>query len=153
MVFSRPITFGAICLPVIGFSVSGQSPTASGSLNADPAEIAFASHQDGNWEIYVMDAAGRNQRRLTRRDVQDRFPVWSPDAAQIAFGSQVGEGWELWVMDANGARQRHLYSGIVPKSPRGWSRDGRRIAFTAVADGNVDVYAVIVESAQVTHRR
>jgi Tol biopolymer transport system component len=27
--------------------------------------IAFVSKRDGNWEIYVMNADGSNQRRLT----------------------------------------------------------------------------------------
>src|SRR3989338_3390774 len=102
MIVSRLITLGAICLSGICFSASTQAPSGSASLNTGAPEVAFASNRDGNWEIYVTDAAGRNQRRLTRRDVQDRFPLWSPDGAQIAFGSQVGSGWELRVMDSNG---------------------------------------------------
>ena len=96
-----------------------------------------------------MDAAGQSQR-LTRRDVEDRFPVWSPDGAQIAFGSQVGTSWELWVMDSNGARERRLYSHIVAKSARCWCRDNKRIAFAAQSDGNIDVYTVDVDSTSVT---
>src|ERR671913_509210 len=115
----------------------------------DASGIAFASRRDGNWEIYVVDAAGQPQR-VTRRDVQDRFPVWSPDGTQIAFGSEVAAGWELWVMDANGTRARRLASGIVAKSARGWCRDNRRLAFAAEANGNVDIYTVDVETASVT---
>jgi Periplasmic component of the Tol biopolymer transport system len=121
MVFSRRITFAAICLSSIWSSASAQSPSGAASQNIESPEIAFASHRDGNWEIYVTDSAGRSQRRLTRRDAQDRFPLWSPDGAQIAFGSQVDSRWELWVMDSNGTRERHLYSQIVAKSARGWS--------------------------------
>src|SRR4029450_5188731 len=108
MVFSRLITFVAICLSGIWFSASAQSPSGAASLNIESPEIAFASHRDGNWGIYVRDSAGRSQRRLTRRAVQDRFPLWSPDGAQIAFGSQVDSGWELWVMDSNGIRERRM---------------------------------------------
>ena len=32
---------------------------------APRAQIAFVSDRDGNPEIYVMDADGKNQRRLT----------------------------------------------------------------------------------------
>ncbi|MGH7627215.1 MAG: hypothetical protein ACREOJ_18095, partial [Gemmatimonadaceae bacterium] len=39
-------------------SVPGRSGPAASSAN----DIAFASRRDGNWEIYVMDAAGQNQR-------------------------------------------------------------------------------------------
>ena len=145
MAFARPVTVAAICLAGAWVSAGAQSSQRAPSLNTDSAEIAFASNRDGNWEIYVTDAAGRSQTRLTRRDVQDRFPLWSPDGAQIAFGSQVGNSWELWVMDADGSRERRLHAPIIPKSARGWSRDGKQIAFTGVADNNVDVYVVDVE--------
>jgi Tol biopolymer transport system component len=65
-------------------------------LTESPApRIAFASHKDGNWEIYTMDGDGSHAVRLTANDVQDRFPIWSPDASQIAFGSQREGHWEL----------------------------------------------------------
>src|SRR4051794_26507820 len=92
-------------------------------------DVAFASRRDGNWEIYRMDATGQNQRRLTHRDAEDRFPLWSPDRQQIAFVSQVGRDWELWLMNADGTNQRRIASAIVPKSTRGWSADGNIIAF------------------------
>ena len=145
MVFTRLMTFGAICLSAVWLSASAQSSSVAASLITDSPEIPFASNRDGNWEIYVTDVAGRSQRRLTRRDAEDRFPLWSPDGTQIAFGSQVGNGWELWVMDADGARERRLYAPIVAKSARGWSRDGKRIAFTGVAGNNIDVYIVDVD--------
>ena len=63
-------------------------------------------------------------------------------------------GGSLWLgtlgHGSSGNRERRLYSQIVAKSARGWSRDGKRIAFAAVADENIDVYAVDVESTQVT---
>jgi Tol biopolymer transport system component len=133
---------GAISLPVICIPARASSPQ-----HAPVAELAFASRRDGNWEIYVMDSAGQSQR-LTHRDAQDRFPLWSPDGAQIAFGSQIGEGWELWVMDSNGTGEKRLYSQIVAKSARGWCRN--RIAFAADVGGNIDVYTVDVGSTSVT---
>jgi Tol biopolymer transport system component len=130
-------------------AAAGSLPEAAARADtADGASIAFASNRGGNWEIYVMDAAGNTERR-THRATQDRFPLWSPDGAQIAFGSE-STTWELWVMDASGARSRRLASEIVAKSTRGWCRDNRRIAFTAKSGGNVDVYIGDVESAVVT---
>lgn len=144
---------------VAALVVAGRPPLGSGPPGGDapawaPPEIAFASHRDGNWEIYLMDADGQHQRRLTERDTEDRFPFQSPDGQQIAFGSQARTGseaaWELWVMNADGTRQRRLFSHIIAKSTRGWSPDGKRIVLTAVAAGNVDVYAVDVQSGQAT---
>jgi Tol biopolymer transport system component len=134
---------------IIPFTAPGQDAARSAS-----ADIAFASHRDGNWEIYVMDADGQDQRRLTRRDAEDRFPLWSPDRRQIAFGSMVGAsfgtGWELWVMNADGTGQRRLASHIAAKAIREWSPDGKRIAFTASPGERADVYTVEVQSARIS---
>ena len=40
--------------------------------------IAFASDRDGNAEIYVMNADGSDQIRLTDDPAFDTFPAWSP---------------------------------------------------------------------------
>ena len=38
--------------------------------------IAFVSYLDGDADIYVMDADGSNQRRLTQNDTDDTSPSW-----------------------------------------------------------------------------
>ena len=75
------------------------------------AQIAFTSDRDGgNWEIYVMDADGKNQRRLTNNPAFDWDPAWSPDGKMIAFESDRDGAWtwEIYVMDADGKNQRNL---------------------------------------------
>ena len=44
----------------------------------DGSKIAYNSDRDGNSEIYVMDADGSNQHRLTNNPADDGYPVWSP---------------------------------------------------------------------------
>lgn len=45
----------------------------------DGDKFVFMSHRDGNWEIYVMDAAtGDNQTRLTNHGAFDSNPDWQP---------------------------------------------------------------------------
>ena len=88
------------------------------------AQIVFASNRDGHphhipgwftFEIYVMDADGGNQRRLTNNPASDLSPSWSPDGKRIAFISDRDghahrriPGWhtsEIYVMDADGSNQ------------------------------------------------
>ena len=45
---------------------------------APPDRITFVSKRDGNEEIYVMDADGSNQQRLTDNPSPDFQPTWSP---------------------------------------------------------------------------
>ena len=44
----------------------------------DGRRIAFVSARDGDWEIYVMDADGSTQVRLTESPGTDVLPVWMP---------------------------------------------------------------------------
>jgi Tol biopolymer transport system component len=112
-------------------------------------QIAFASHRDGNWEIYLTDIDGRHQTRLTRSEPQDRFPLWSPDRSRLAFGSQVGgDHWELWVMNVDGTNPRPLATQIVAKGQREWSHDGTRIVFAAKLEGDIDIFSVDVASGR-----
>ena len=58
-------------------SVQAQAPTR--------AQIAFGSKRDGDYEIYVMAADGKNLRRLTDHLGGD----WSPDWFDPAFAYAV----------------------------------------------------------------
>ncbi|MFW6116209.1 MAG: TolB family protein, partial [bacterium] len=61
-------------------------------------QIAFSSDRDGNYEIYVMNADGSDQRRLTSSPGTDWGATWSPDGARIAFASDRNGEMELFVM-------------------------------------------------------
>jgi len=102
-----------------------------------PERIAFCSDRDGNWEIYVMNADGTGQTRLTNNPLPDLEPAWSPDGTKIAFvrGNPESwpsgfEDWDIWVMNADGTGQTQLTSSIRHESGPTWSPDGTKIAFT-----------------------
>ena len=98
------------------------------------AQIAFTSTRDGNREIYVMDADGNNQIRLTNHPEEDSSPSWSPDGARIAFVSnRNGGNYQIYVMDSNGKNMRRLTDGAYDWSPA-WSLDGQWIAFHSKRD-------------------
>src|SRR5262252_8296324 len=72
-------------------------------------KIAFVSDRDGNSEIYVMNADGTNQMRLTNNPGVDDYPTWSPEGKKIAFVSQDSSGaFAIKVMNSDGANQTKL---------------------------------------------
>ena len=118
----------------------------------NPGRIAFVSDRDGNSEIYVMDADGNNQTRLTNNllNIEDNYPNWSPDGRQIAFVSNRDGNPEIYVMDANGRHQTNLTKNKSGDFYPVWSPDGKKIAFISDRDGYLQLYVMNIDGSGAT---
>jgi Tol biopolymer transport system component len=110
------------------------------SWSPDGRRIAFASNRDRNGDsldVYVMNASGGDQRRVTRTKggTSSIDPAWSPDGRRIAFSS---DGIHVVNVDGSGLRRLTRTWDETPA----WSPDGRRIAFTSRRDGDYEVYVM-----------
>lgn len=117
------------------------------------AAIIFSALRDGNRDIFVINADGTDERRLTSDLAEDRQPVWSPDRQHIVFSSnRVNPASEsgvsefgVWIMDANGENVRPVVAdGTYTETPR-WSPDGSQIVYVSDARGSLDLYVVGVD--------
>ena len=119
-------------------SLLTQMQLAENGYASRRTKIAFASSRDGNWEIYVMDGDGSNQRRVTVNPARDELPTWSPDGKKIAFVSNRNnankEHSQIWVIDAGGKNPIRLTDGLVDTYPD-WSPDGTKIVYDALPAG------------------
>jgi len=59
----------------------------------DGSRIALRSDRNGNSDVFVMNADGSNQHRLTASG-SALYPAWSPSGDKIAYASdECGDGW------------------------------------------------------------
>jgi hypothetical protein len=108
----------------------------SPSSSPDGARVVYYG-RDGNlfddffqYDVYVMNADGTGQTRLTDGSTHDEQPVWSPDGTRIAFVR--GFFSDIWIMNPDGSRQLNLTN--TPESSEyapWWSADGIRIFYSA----------------------
>jgi len=98
------------------------APTEGPSFSAVvTGKIAFTSDRDGNHEVYVMNADGSGQTRLTDNPAADALPAWSPDGSRIAFTSDRDGNPEVYVMNADGSGQTNLTSNPATDAFPAWS--------------------------------
>jgi tricorn protease len=135
-IYKEDMVNGDVTLLADGGKVPSWSP--------DGREIAFYRFRDGNRDIFVMSADGRNQLALTRSVAQEYAPDWSPDGRSLVFSSTVGHGsapTELYVVSrpqpnttAWGAPRKVSADGSWAAR---WSPDGRFIAYARRRRGGV----------------
>jgi Tol biopolymer transport system component len=125
-----------------GSGITQLTPSGSGTFDRLPAwspdgtKIAFGrtTFQISAPEIYVMNADGSNQTRITTNSASDRQPSWSPDGTKIAFVTNRDGNDEIYVMNADGSNQTRLTNNTAFDSDPAWSPDGSKIAFTSNRD-------------------
>ena len=62
----------------------------------DDRRVVFDYHQSPHSQIYVVDAEGRNQHRITSGDYENVVPNWSRDGNSIYFASNRTGRWQVW---------------------------------------------------------
>lgn len=97
------------------------------AISPDGSRIAFAYMGD----LYVVDAAGGEARRLTTDAAYDYNPVWSPDGKQVAYASDRYGNFDLFTIPAEGGRPQRLTTHSSAEVPSAFSPDGKQIYFTA----------------------
>lgn len=108
----------------------------------DGSEIVYVYRSVNFSEIFVMNADGSNNRRLTRSQSSSLGdndwvfrPTWSPNGRQIAYVTD-SDSYNpvVWIMDRDGTNRR-LLMGVTDTfeaaDALSWAPDGRRLAVTA----------------------
>jgi TolB protein len=123
------------------FLISGRPGlNTSAAYSPDGQRIACTLSQDGNAEVYVLDARGGNAQRLTNHRSIDTAPAWSPTGRELAFTSDRSGSPQIYLMDAVGGSIRRLTFDVDYTDSPAWSPKGDRIAFVNRVGGGFDVW-------------
>jgi len=125
---------------VLGYVLTSP-PRSSAGGNAQ-GKIAFTRGSGTAEEIYVMNADGSAQTRVTKNAVRDYFPVISPNGAKIAFESLRNGNRDIYVIDPDGSNEQRLTTVPGEDLHPAWSPDGKQIAFSSDQNGNRDIYVI-----------
>ena len=115
---------------------------ACGRSGDSRPDLLLVSARAGDYAIYVLNADGSAQTRLTENAADTLSngvffqvePDWSPDGRRIAFASRRRGSFDIYVMNAAGTGTRRLTDTSDDDDNPTWSPNGRRLAFNRAGD-------------------
>jgi Tol biopolymer transport system component len=107
------------------------------ALSPDGTRFAFTEHTEQE-DLYVMNADGTGQQRLTNDPHRDREVAWSPDGSRIAFYSNRDGVYQVWTIRPDGSDLKRVTTGATALFPA-WAPDGQRLAVYDGADGTASI--------------
>ncbi|MDX1746203.1 MAG: hypothetical protein R3324_09725 [Halobacteriales archaeon] len=117
-----------------------------GSTIAFSRDTVFESTQDTVFGIFLMDADGSNQRRLTEY-VGDVEPAWLGDGSRIVFCSDRSGNADIWSMNPDGTGLVNLTNDpttfdCAPEVTTSTSVPGKISFVSDRAAGNLSIYTM-----------
>src|SRR5689334_6882917 len=101
-------------------------------FSPDGSEIAFSSNRDGNYDVFVIPAAGGKPKQLTYHTADDTVVGWSPDGKKVLFSSVRAKGAfptvaTLFEISVDGGAEEAL--PVDWGASGSYSPDGKKLAF------------------------
>lgn len=136
--------------------VSLKGTNSGARFSPDGRNVAMVLSGEGNPEIYVGNAQGRQITRKTRTQAVEASPCFSPDNSQIVFTSDSMGAPQLFVMPAAGGTARRLVTQLSRYCAEpDWSKaDPRKLAFTLRAGSGyqIGVYDFSTATAKIVSK-
>ena len=131
----------AVATALVAAASLASLPGADAAFPGTNGDIAFSRFSHLQDDIWVMDADGSNQTRVTRGPKIDERPDWSPDGTTIVFSRN---GNDLWTVAPDGSGLTQLtFTGKRDEFAPAYSPDGTRIAFNRVtSSGRLGVWII-----------
>jgi len=128
----------------------GLDAVTAPSFSPDDRRIVFSGTLGGVTDLYIVDADGRNLKRLTNDLYGDLQPSWSPDGKRIAFATDRGPPtdlarlriakWQIGLFDLETNAIEVLPGQAGHNINPAWSPDGRSIAYVSDRTGVANIF-------------
>ena len=98
-------------------------------------------------QIWIVDADGADERRLTPASTRSEAPDWSPDGDRIVFHQWDSDTDEIdiFVMSVDGSDLRQLTDASGQNEDPAWSPDGEHILFSRYVGDESEIYVMDAE--------
>jgi Tol biopolymer transport system component len=111
--------------------------------SADGQRIAFATEQEGDFDLAVKTVAGGNDETLLERENRQFPSSWSPDGRFLLYyESNPESSWDIWVLPLDGEDREpkpFLNTPFLEVRAR-FSPDGRWVAYESEESGRGEIY-------------
>jgi TolB protein len=104
--------------------------------------IGFASNRSGNFEIWLMDWDGANQRQITHHNALSILPSWSADSQRMVYTSFFRGTSDMYIISRRGGARIHVPTGLNLNTSATFSPISNDIAFVGSVAGNPDIYVI-----------
>ncbi len=104
--------------------------------------IGFASNRSGNFEIWLMDWDGANQRQITHHNALSILPSWSADNERMVYTSFARGTSDMYIISRRGGARVRVPTGLNLNTSATFSPISNDIAFVGSVAGNPDIYVV-----------
>jgi Tol biopolymer transport system component len=134
------------------------TPTTPASLVSTAGRIAYNSGRNAHVEVYLMNADGSDQHRLTTSPADDLIQTWSPDGKYVSYFSELYEASEIYLVNvAEALESMGTGTKQLTDSPQfydadpSWSPDSTQMTFVSDRDGPLQIYKMKADGSEQTN--
>ena len=119
--------------------ITPMAPSYLHGWSPDKKMLAYCADRNGNYDVYVIPAAGGEEIRLTTAEGLDDGPEYSPCGNYIWFNSVRTGLMQVWRMKVDGSEQTQM---TFDETRNSWfphiSPDGEQVVFITYTKGDVE---------------